>query len=385
MANRRPPFKIPAVINPPERRCIQISVPDDTEHIQIFAGLTRQLLDWQRWERDPLKRGTQVAQVWRDVWNSIDWTGEDCMGCCPEPTNRRYNSDGQLEVSYDGGITWTPAPDADNRYSGAISPPLDGADGSEKRCIGAASAMEFVKQNLIDELTEGATYADLTAAMVALVAALGVTGVGILVAAFVAAIFIAGVAAVQAAFTSEVWQDFQCILYCASEDDASFTEAGWQEVKTEINATYSGVVAAVLYNWVNSVGLVGLTNAARSGFAAAADCTSCECPNECIDETNIIIGSFVEKTDISITIDAVFTTYLGTPGYWAVYGSEDDQFCCYYCSYEIMSGATASGDLIDCNGDGPDNDPGYKRRAQFAAPSAFQIRFVFDPDGNGCA
>lgn len=208
--------------------------------------------------------------------------------CCKNPTNRRYNSSGQLEVSYDGGVTWSLAPDADDRYSGAISPPLTGADGSDKRCLGATSAAEFVKQNLIDDLTEGETYANLYAAMVALCAVLGVTGVGILIAAFAAAIFIAGVSAVQSAFTSEVWADFKCILYCASEDDASFTETGWQEVKSQIISTFTGVVSVVLYNWVNSVGLVGLTNAARSGFATSGDCSECECAETWCYEWNFL-------------------------------------------------------------------------------------------------
>lgn len=288
MANRRPNFKIPVVINPENRRCIQINIPDDNEHIQIFAGLVRQLSDWQRWERDNLKRGTLVAQVWREVWQSIDWSGDECMGCCPQPTNRRYNADGQLEVSYDDGVTWNVDTNADDRYSGIISPPLTGADGEEKQCLGASAAMEYVKQNLIDDLAEGATYANINAAIIAIVAALGVTGVGVLIAAAAAAIFVTGVSAVQAAFTVGVWEQFKCILLCAIEPDASFTEEGWNEVKTEVLSNFTGVVSAILYNWVNSVGLVGLTNAARSGFALSSDCTSCDpCSEECWQNYNI--------------------------------------------------------------------------------------------------
>lgn len=345
MANRRPNFQLPDAINPPGRRCIQIMIPDDPQHIHIFAGLTRQLLDWQRWERDPLKRGTEVAQVWRDVWNSIDWTGEDCMGCCPQPTNRRYNSEGQLEVSYDGGITWSLAPDADDRYSGIVSPPLAGADGDEKRCTGSASAMEFVKQNLIDELSSGSNYADIYAAAVALAAVLGVTGIGILIATAAAAIFIAGVSAVQAAFTTEVWGDFQCILYCNSEDDASFTEAGWERVKADILSTFTGVVSAVLYNWVNSVGIVGLTNAARSGFATAPDCSSCECVPTCANPDNFTVGNVtgqVENPDgsITFTVVSVIKPDMTYAIEWGEVGASGDN-CCSLTDVEIISGGCA--------------------------------------------
>jgi len=274
MANRRPPWHIPDVINPPKRRCIQIEIPDDQQHISIFWGVLRSLSDWQRWERDEEKRGTLVAQVWREVVYAIDWSN---MSCCPKPTNQRYNENGELEVSYDGGLTWDVDHTIDDRFSGIVAPALAGADSSEKRCIGATSAQAYVEANLIDDLTEGETYAEINAALVAIAAVLGLTGIGLLLAAAAAAIFLAGVAAVQAAFTSEVWADFRCILYCNSNNDASFTPAQWENVKAQILVKFSGVVSAILYNWVNGVGPVGLTNSARSGFAASGDCSLCEC------------------------------------------------------------------------------------------------------------
>ena len=170
------------------------------------------------------------------------------MGCCPQPTNRRYNSAGELEVSYDGGLTWDTDSTLDDRFSGTISPPITGADGSAKACAAAASAEEFVKQNLIDSLEEGSTYADLSGVSVALIALLGVTGIGLLIAGFVAAIFVAGVTATQAAFTSEVWVDFRCILNCRIKPDGSFDMTGWQGVKSDILSQFTGVVSAVLYN-----------------------------------------------------------------------------------------------------------------------------------------
>lgn len=339
MANRRPPWKIPAVIDPPLRRCIQIKIPDHPDHIEIFWGVLRGLSDWQRWEREPSKSGTLVAQVWREVVYAIDWSN---MSCCPEPTNRRYNAEGQLEVSYDNGATWVTDPALDSRLSGAISPPLDGADGDDKKCIAATSAQDFIKANLIDSLSEGQTYAELTGAMVAIIAVLGVTGVGILLGAAVAAIFLAGVTVIQAAFTSEVWTDFRCILYCAIEPDGSFSVAGWEEVKSKILTTFTGAVSAILYNWANAAGPVGLTNAARSHFAASGDCSDCDCVDHCADP-----AMFFDGTVNSVTNNGDGTTTFNVSSVFSIdgaayvaWGSRTDPGspCCTFKGTNLASG-----------------------------------------------
>ena len=268
---KRPYLSLPASLEGTQSFCV--TIPDGLDNKLALIDLLGTATLWFNWERSLGTEGKQTADAWRDTLNLPELK----MCCCPEPTNRRFNSDGQLEVSYDGGLTWVPAPELDDRVSGAISPPIPGADGSDKACAAAASAEEYVKLNFIEELTEGDSYAQIYAAAVAIIAALGVTGIGILIAAAAAAIFVAGVAIVQAAFTTEVWTDFRCILYCHIEEDGSFTASGWEMVKADILSTYTGVVSAVLYNWVNSVGVVGLTNAARSQFVAEADCDSCEC------------------------------------------------------------------------------------------------------------
>jgi len=274
---KRPFLKLPETLEGTQSFCI--TIPGGFDNKKALLDLLQISTYWFSWELSAGTEGKQTADAWRDLLQLPELK----MCCCPEPTNRRYNSAGQLEVSYDGGLTWVVDNSLDDRFSGAISPPLAGADGAEKRCIAATAGQEFVKANLIDSLSEGMTYAELTSAGVALIAVLGVTGVGLLVGAFVAAIFLAGVTAVQAAFTSEVWTDFRCILNCRMSDDGSFTMLQWQQVRSDILSTFTGAVSAILYNWVNSVGTVGLTNAVRSGFAAAGDCDDCDC--DCGGET----------------------------------------------------------------------------------------------------
>jgi len=324
-------------------------IPDDPEHVAIFWGQLRALSDWQRWERESTKSGTLVAQVWRDVVYSIDWSN---MSCCPEPTNERFNADGTKEVSYDNGATWVTDHSLDDRYSGTIAPPLEGEDGAEKRCVAATSAQEFIKANLIDSLSEGMTYAELTSAGVALIAVLGVTGVGLLIGAFVAAIFLAGVAAVQAAFTSEVWTDFKCILYCAMEDDGSFTEAGWEQVKSKILSTFTGTVSAILYNWANAAGLVGLTNAARSHFAVTGDCSACAC-EDCsnLDNWEIIYGTLLEQSPGYMRIASAYVSGSNVSVRIANYNNVPDECC--QVTYNIISGVVQNQAYYPCGSTDP--------------------------------
>lgn len=272
---KRPYLKLPESNEGKQSYCI--TIPGGFGNKKALLDLLQIPTYWFSWELSGGTEGKQTADAWRDLLNLPELK----MCCCPEPTNRRYNAAGQLEVSYDNGDTWAVDNSLDDRFSGIIAPPMAGEDGEEKRCIAATAGQEFVKANLIDSLTEGQTYAEISAASVALIAVLGVTGIGLLIAAAAAAIFLAGVTAVQAAFTSEVWTDFRCILYCHMNDDGSFTEGQWQTVKGHILDAFSGVVSAVLYNWVNSVGPVGLTNAVRSGFAAAGDCDDCDCNTWC--------------------------------------------------------------------------------------------------------
>jgi len=304
------------------------------------------------------------------------------MGCCPEPTNRRYNENGELEVSYDNGGTWTVDPALDDRFSGVVAPDLPGEDGSEKACIGATAGQEYVKQNLIDSLQVGATFADLNAVAVALAAVLGVTGVGILIAAFAAAVFVAGVSAVQAAFTSGVWADLKCILYCNIEPDASYTEEGWQGVKADILSTYTGIVSAVLYNWVNSVGAVGLTNAARSGFAVDGDCGDCACENcSNLDAWSVVFGTIIEQTPGYIKLASVDNGF-GQQSCRMVTGDMD--ICCYVTVGDTTGAGWTSGAYYPCGSASPTGFPSppenmctHDINAVNIFGSAFTVEFLF--------
>lgn len=282
MANRRPPWKIPAVINPPNRRCIQINIPDDPEHIAIFWGVLRGLSDWQRWEREPTKSGTLVAQVWREVVYAIEWE-DSCMGCCPEPTNQYYDDQGILQVSTDGGVIYTPATD-DPRMNSPLFPPLPIPPGDDMRCTSANNVIGLLKSNADQLASDAAAWGGITALIAAVgaivVLLLDIATVGALtplLLGLVAAMLSGGQTAFAAAMTEEIYGNAVCIVYCHTPDDGVYNQDAWQAIKTEIYGTITGIAGKFLGDQINAMGVAGLNNAARTGVSAGQPCDDCEC------------------------------------------------------------------------------------------------------------
>lgn len=81
----RTKFPLPTVINPPDRLCVRVNVPDDPAHIQAFTGALLNLTEWYGWERDSLKRGREVASVWWQVYlEMLEHLYDGCEGGdCP--------------------------------------------------------------------------------------------------------------------------------------------------------------------------------------------------------------------------------------------------------------------------------------------------------------
>lgn len=299
------PAPLPDVCDAPT-----VTICVNSEWWSHLDGMISRLLYRDAWQgtEDEIDRAIEQVQEILAVGKA------DPMGCCCGNSGAltRYNENGELEISTDGGATWNPYPQGDPRMTGRIAPPIPGVDGDDKKCAAAASAEEFVKQNFIDELETGQGYAAIYDALIALLAIIALTGIGLLIAALVGAVFTAGITVVKAAFTSEVWTTFRCILYCRISDDGSFTKTAWEGVKADILDQFTGVVSAVLYNWVNSVGPVGLTNSARSGFVASADCTSCDCPCQTIS-----ISATSPDTDTGISIDIGDDLIILATGTWS--------------------------------------------------------------------
>lgn len=235
-------------------------------------------------------------------------------GCgCKSPTNQRITPDGYVEQSFDGGLTWFRV-GTDERFNNPIFPPLVGPVVGTIPCAGAKSgteAMRIVIEQFTNESLAWETILGLLTLLIGVLSVLlGPFGVAVtgVITALVWILYNFG----KAAFVAHDWpaelDKYLCILFCNIEDDASFTEAGWQKVKADIVAQMAGIAETYFWNMVNSLGPVGLTNAARIFPSLAGDCSQCDC-GECTDPTLVPGQPGIDLLDRSGDLGA---------GWWSV-------------------------------------------------------------------
>lgn len=78
--NRRNPrakWVLPDVIDPPDRICFKISVPNNRFHIAAFRGALYMLSSAIFWQDDIAHTAKSVARVWQDIFDNITVT--DCV------------------------------------------------------------------------------------------------------------------------------------------------------------------------------------------------------------------------------------------------------------------------------------------------------------------
>src|SRR5215510_1940925 len=118
-------FPIPSVIDPP-KQCLCIEIPGSSEWKAVIAGTLRELAYWYNWERTGDTSGAQCAAVWKEVYDSIDWSNMSC--CCGGEFSVifQWTVDGVLQQSTDNGVTWEDVPEQDPRNSSPVYPPVPG-------------------------------------------------------------------------------------------------------------------------------------------------------------------------------------------------------------------------------------------------------------------
>lgn len=362
-------YLIPENIDPDENICICVPVPKDWGHIRAFMGQLTELSKWITWEKTGGTEAAQAARRWFEitecVQEAIDCAMSDGCGCgaSAKPTNTRINPEtGIYEESYDGGVTWIPAPQLDPRSSGTVFPPIAGNPGNEMRCEGANSVVSFLVSMYeveLDQLQNNATIADAIIAVLAALSALGIFLAFVPAAVYALVAFVVGLFGHQiaedfeSAFNEATWDELLCVVYCNIAPDGSFNEETW--VKTWIEAVgVGGEYAGIwLSEHIKLIGVVGLTNAARAHYPGTRSCDSCECFPECVSEEWVQVGTVVAQGDGWIEIQAAANPS-GTPPYLIQYGApspyEPDTYCCMWCNIEILSGTQNGAAYRLCDG-----------------------------------
>jgi hypothetical protein len=113
-------------------------------------------------------------------------------------------------------------------------------------------------------------------------------------------IFALVIAAVRAALTDPVYAQLKCIFYDNILEDLSFDSDGWEAVRSEITSVIGGVAGIFLEHLVYLLGVVGLTNLARSQAATEGDCGSCDCLVDCVDTWIVFFGTALEMSGCNI-------------------------------------------------------------------------------------
>lgn len=302
----RPSFPIPENINA-EPFCLCIKVPNDPTWKSVVAGLLDELNQWYNWQRDEARSGKECAQVWRNLYNEIDWS---IMSCCCDGTNPtlyQWSSTFILQISVDGGVTWVNAPQLDPRNNSPVWPPVPGDSSDGKKCIAATGMMEMIKEQVGDNLTDDMSRYTLAELINDWVNTLINSGGNIfsgLVTVITNQIFALVVSAIRPALTEEVYDLLKCAFLCNMSDDLSFSESQWETVRSEILASIPGIAGVFLEHLVFLLGKMGITNMARAQYASSGNCGDCGCVSGC-SPTNwdVITGTLISVTDTLMVIE----------------------------------------------------------------------------------
>lgn len=314
-------------------------------------------------------------------------------GCCGDEQEFiiRYDDAGLREVSYDGGATWQPDPDPDPRFIGTYYPVPNTIPAEDLRCFGAQNIVNWFHEQqtrTADALGLGGGVAGIIAAILSLI----VLYVGITLTSGLATPLLIGLAsalavttaeAFNAAMNEDVYDRLLCTLYCNIGSDGSVSQAQWQEIKDQVIEDEEGIAFRFIFDNLNTLGTIGLSNISRSGAATSYDCSGCDCSPPCVEADNIIIGDFVSQTEDEITIAGVLTTHAGITAYWVRYGSDDDTFCCDLCEVTYIPDVS-SGDWTQCTGAPGGGTPVGQsvRNLNYYRAAPFSIRFRFKFEGS---
>lgn len=276
-----------------------LCIPNNRDWLGAFTGVLEWLTQAYNWQQlnetdlTPEQAAAAAQNILNDYFANQGECGEVAT-CCGQGTRTRVNDADRVEVSTDGGVTWTVNDAYDPRSIATLFRKIDTGLGADADACAAASNfrtnMEEAIENLKFALTTytGATaiaanFAPAVAAYVGVPVAGAAVGITVFVTTLVGVALGFGIALITDAFDAPLYEWLKCDYYCriGNEDPtwemidamivAVFEEYG---IATPENATKVGLTAAFL----KVMGPIGMANLARSG-GGGTDCEGCDCPN----------------------------------------------------------------------------------------------------------
>lgn len=313
MARKNPPavWTLPEVVDPPERRCMQIPVPDDPLHIAAFRGALLTLSSAYKWADDPAHTAKEVALVWRDIIDGLNW------GCDMSDFDVRQNDEEPctLEKTEDDGVTWTPwanlqkcppnirindgviewqdpttgiwepVESGDEREDGEAPPPWpDPPPGEDGACLSAENITAFYQTALTQirgDVVLGKNVTIIAAAFTSL-ASLFIPAalIGTIALSLSAAALTLGEVGLTIMLDQDHLDQFKCVVYCNAESDGSITSAAFTAIRAGMADWTSGPELFIIEQYLDSFGSVGLQRQGAAEGVTEGHCEECGC-NDC--------------------------------------------------------------------------------------------------------
>lgn len=297
-----------------------------------------------------LEENRQARRDIQNLINQLQELGEctDMTNCCqPLYVETRINvSTGQIEVSYDGGTTWTPAPGSFPTQIIEQPPPVNtGVAGT--KCDAATNAMAQI-QGWIDhveiafDVAAGLLDFAILVASAILDAILLILSEGALTAAEAQIIAIitgvlTGVWEGGKALFSDYWSpdvkdSILCDMFCTIGEDGAWTNDSFIECRRRFSQHMpSGLAKTLFLGFMSSVGRQGWNNMAASGASADADCSDCTCPEACdISTWHILSPGYgaINPANRTATYAEITAQLRGDGKYYAVFVAVVSDSCC---------------------------------------------------------
>ena len=331
--------------------------------IQLLLAIIEPIGWATRYEQERSEIDQPTIEQWRD-----NLARKLMSGCCPDDGRlERFTEDGTFQTSDDGGTTWVDNPDADPRNQAVQNPPLPGSPGDSKRCAAADNVRDIFTQyrdNLNAMLDASPTLVSIIAGILAFLAIItGISGaaIGISVLLMGLASFMLSLESggVTALITTEVLDQFRCLVYCRMDSDGRLTYEKWQLLLTDIADTFADFPELFFYQTVNAMGYIGVNNAGTTGAATASDCGDCDCPEDCGDVTalasHLVFGTIIDSgTDIDgrqfLTVESEVQPGVNVIRWGVIEGTVPPNMCCWFHTWDnVVSGASSSV-YTDCDG-----------------------------------